>query len=148
MRRSTIDDEEEDETGGLKALLVVLVIFLGACYFSWQELQYMFRGQKAEAEITRVYEQRERLEGGRYERVRVADYEFTDRQGFHRKRELEVLAGWTPPASGKLMIEYLPGQFGAARPAGKHDYLAPAILVACLVAGIFILVKWAREARR
>jgi hypothetical protein len=135
-----------------RALAAAAVIFLISCFLSWQELGYLTRARKAEATILRVSKTSRHLwwlpvwEPILNRPVQVADYEFADREGFHRKREAIFPLDWTPPANGKLMIEYLPGRFAGARPLGEHDYIAPVVLIMSLGAGALVIVKSYREA--
>ena len=127
-----------------RLLLFIALIFLVSCYLSGEEFRYLTRGRTAEATITRVYKTTRGLRDP--ERVWVAEYEFTDQDGLHRKDDTEVPNAWDAPEGGKLPIEYLPGKLGATRPAGAHAYFALIIVALCFGAGTFIIVKWWREA--
>ena len=130
-------------TWRIRAFLFLALAFLVSCYLSWQEFRYLTSGRTAEATFGRVYD----TTRGRYsEKVRIAEFEFTDQEGLSRKHEEEVTEGWQPPADVKLTVEYLPGKLGATRLAGGHAYLALIVVAVTFGAGTFLAIKWGREA--
>lgn len=130
----------------LRIGLVVVVVVLTSAYLSCVEVKYAIWGKTADAEITRTFEFTEYHRHGLSEEKLAVQYHFREQDGTDRKEVMNRSANWQVPADNRLRIQYLPGEGGAARPAGERSYVALGIfLVSLSVLGFFTVKTW-REA--
>jgi hypothetical protein len=140
-----VDDKEE--LAKAKWLLGAGAFFLLSCFLVYDEFAYLVWGHETEATPTKAYEV---TRGGRFgaggsKRTQI-DFAFTESSGLHRKGTVAVESGWSVPASGKVSVEYTPGELGRARLKGSVSWVAIVFFVGCLGAVAVAAVGLWREA--
>jgi hypothetical protein len=134
--------EMDPEFQKLLVLIFGIGLFMVSFFFSCSELNYIARGRTAAA--TSVLKQR--TTDGRRHGPLVLDvtYEFTDINGRVRKETDTVPLDWTFPASGPVMIQFIPNSAESSRLAGHTDRVWVYIFVASFVPIGFGVYKFLR----
>ena len=120
--------DEEEELKKFKWLLLAVVVFFIATYYSWQELKFVVWGQTAQASVTNTFETS--TGGRRNRRLLAVEYTFTDSATGPRSERDDVPINWPVPAS-TVTVQYLPGIADSSRLNGHSRHSAIMILLAC-----------------
>jgi hypothetical protein len=112
--------DEKEELAKAKWLLFAGAFFLVSCFLVYDEFAYLVWGREVEATVEKAYETTRRGRFGVGGRTRLdVDFAFTEPDGTRRKGTSTVECEWPLPASGKVMVEYTPGQLGRSRLKGR-----------------------------
>jgi hypothetical protein len=138
--------DTEHETGRLKWMLFFVFILLVSGFFTIRELNYSMKAEMVDGRVERTESYRTVGRRSR-ERTRVY-YNFTDKQGVaHSDSDDDLSAGWEPPASGIVKIQYVPGDEEMSRLAENTNYFMVVLFIGSLGAVGYYGYKFWREVR-
>jgi hypothetical protein len=139
-----MDHEQDADVGRLVSLAVAAVFFAASAWFTFGELRYAIWGREVEARIVSVVETAEyrgRRSGGDVP-VKIVEYIFQETDGPGRREKDRVSIDWTPPESGTVVVEYVPGRKDASRLAGKSYVVAVLVFVGSLAVLVVAAAKF------
>lgn len=140
---------QEFSTSQIRMAFFAFLLFCVSIFMSCREVSYMFWGRTIEADLTdrgivRVPQRR-----GSVEKMRLG-YRFVDPDGHKREGyQLYEPDEANVPQGPKVSVEYLSGQHGASRLAGRRQWFWPIVMVG-LPIGVVVrsIVYVKRETRR
>lgn len=113
-----------------KFFALICGLFLISCWSSWQEFNYVVRGEVAEATVRHLRERGDAL---------VVEFSYRDGDGRHwEERDYVWDNTELPREGGTIKIQYIPGTEDSARLAGQKQTGFVVFFFVCL--GIMLFV--------
>lgn len=127
---------------GCMLMFVAAAALLVSTFFAWWDLLFLLRGQSTEGTVLFA----EMEPHARHPHWKL-DYHYRDVHGNDVKRRTSLPLSWSPPADGKLVVEYLPNDMSITRIRGIETHWALWFCGVSLLIVLAIVFKWFLEAR-
>jgi hypothetical protein len=135
--------DTDSEVAKAKWLLIGGLVFLVCCFICYDELVYLLRGNKTQANISEAYlvTRHSGPFGLRTRQVLTVEYNFKEADGTYRSDSDTVSANWNLPADGTVPVRYTPGKDGRSRLAGHVNWFGIVFFVLSLGAMCYFIFR-------